>query len=82
MVRFHFVPLNEGVLDLLPLIIERLLDTVGLGLRASYELLVPRNSFRVLSVPCGPSVLRGVVRAESWLAPTLPCSFPIYYLVW
>ncbi len=39
----------------------------------NYE-YIPRNSFRVLSVPCGPSVLRGVVRAESWLAPTLPCS--------
>ena len=46
------------------------------------ELKQHRNSFRVLSLPCGPSVLRGVVRAESWLAPTLPCSFPIYYLVW
>jgi hypothetical protein len=48
---------------------------------ASFGLGHATNSFRVLSVPCGPSVLRGVVRAESWLAPTLPCPFPIYYLV-
>jgi hypothetical protein len=61
--------------------VELICDLASEQTGKNTDVMKLRNSFRVLSVPCGPSVLRGVVRAESWLAPTLPCSFPIYYRV-